>query len=54
MDKRERIKGKWYVVDCMARSDDCIVSGPFDTRAAAEADRVQLNIADDCIVARAK
>jgi hypothetical protein len=48
----EIVSGKWYVLDQFGT--DGPVSGPFDTREAAEADRVQLNIADDCFVARKK
>ncbi len=38
------VPGKFYVVDGFTGP----VSGPFETREEAEADRVQLNIADDC------
>jgi len=42
----ELIVGKYYVVDLFSGP----ISGPFDTRAEAEAERVQLNIAEDCQV----
>lgn len=38
--------GKFYVLDQFTGP----VCGPFDTAAAAEAERVQINIADDCVV----
>lgn len=47
------VSGKWYVVDMFGDDPETrgAVAGPFDTRAEAEAERVQLNIAEDCYVA---
>lgn len=43
--------GQFYVMDRFASSAQAAyVSGPFDTRAAADADRREYNIADDCDV----
>lgn len=44
----DMVTNKWYVVDRFSGP----VSGPFDTRCEAENERVQLNIADDCVVLR--
>jgi hypothetical protein len=51
------IPGKYYVLDQFARprADGTMpdpLAGPFDTKAEAEAERVQLNIADDCYIGR--
>lgn len=47
------IPGKFYVVDTMAGSLSAgVVPGPHDDKAAAERDRLDCNIADDCIVRR--
>ncbi len=47
------IIGKFYVVDGMASdAASFLVSGPFDTAEEAEKDRRQVNIADDCLVAK--
>ena len=47
------IIGKFYVVDGMAsNANDFMVSGPFDSAEAAERDRQEINIADDCLVAQ--
>ena len=49
----EIIPGKFYVIDQFASSNGPgPVSGPFDTREEAEAERRQLNCADDCFVAQ--
>lgn len=43
--------GSFYVLDVLASTPaDRIVSGPWPTAAAAEAERITLNIADDCVV----
>lgn len=56
-DELERITfepGKFYVMDTFAHTaQDAYVSGPFGTRAAAEQDRRERNIADDCQVCEA-
>jgi hypothetical protein len=44
------IAGKYYVRDRFDETDD--VLGPFDSREAAEAEREQLNVADDCYTFR--
>lgn len=49
--KIEKVIGKWYVCDVFSQ-DGQPVSGPFDTKQDAENERRQLNIADDCFVAR--
>lgn len=48
------VSGKFYVLDQFSSECARPVAGPFDTREQAEAERVQLNIADDCFVARKK
>ena len=45
----QMIPGKFYVLDRFSEVEEP-VSGPFDTKEQAEADREQLNIADDCFV----
>ena len=41
--------GKFYVVDRFGPLGE-VISGPFDTPQAAETDRTEINIADDCFV----
>lgn len=47
------IPGKFYVCDIFSARDRPPVSGPFDSAELAEADRRELNIDGDCIVAKA-
>lgn len=49
----EVIPGKWYVLD-MFVEDGQPTAGPFNSREEAEKERIQLNIADDCFVAKKK
>jgi hypothetical protein len=42
----------WYVLDKFGRTfGEAYVAGPFTTRAAAEQDRRERNIGDDCYLA---
>lgn len=45
-----KIVGKWYILDRYA-STEKPVAGPFDSRGLAEAERRQLNNADECFAA---
>lgn len=50
-DQIPLIAGKWYVLDMFA-TDGRPTCGPFETHVQAEAERVQINIAEDCFLAR--